>query len=53
MGWRYLRLHKTAEVPGTFATHKLSMPSIEGHPVTEPPLEAAYEIPIEPKMVDR
>ena len=53
MGWRYLRLHKVAEVPGTFATHKLSMPSIEGHPFAEPPLDVAYEIPMEPKMVER
>lgn len=53
MGWRYLRLHKVAEVPGTFATHKLSMPAMDGHPVAEPPLEGAYEMPLEPKMVDR
>ena len=53
MGWRYLRLHKVAEVPGTFATHKLSMPALEGHPLAEPPLEGAYEMPLEPKMVDR
>jgi hypothetical protein len=49
MGWRYMRLHRVAEVPGTFATHRLSLPATE-LPMHEPPLEGAYEIPVEPKM---
>ncbi len=53
MGWRYLRMHRVAEVPGTFATHKVSVPAMAGHAVTEPPLEGSYEIPVEPRMVDR
>lgn len=53
MGWRYLRMHRVAEVPGTFATHKVSMPAVEGHAVAEPPLEGSYEIPVEPRMVER
>lgn len=53
MGWRYLRMHRVAEVPGTFATHKISVPVMEGHPLAEPPLEGSYEIPIEPRMVER
>lgn len=52
MGWRFLRLHKVAEVPGTFTTHTVSMPST-GMPVMEPPLEGSYEIPVEPRMVER
>jgi deazaflavin-dependent oxidoreductase (nitroreductase family) len=53
MGWRYLRMHRVAEVPGTFATHKVSMPAVEGHAVAEPPLEGSYKIPVEPRMVER
>jgi hypothetical protein len=53
MGWRYLRMHRVAEVPGTFATHKVSVPAMAGHPAAEPPLEGSYEIPVEPRMVER
>ncbi len=52
MGWRYLRLHLVAAVPGTFAGHKVSMP-VSGAAQPEPPLEGAYEIPVEPKMTNR
>jgi hypothetical protein len=52
MGWRYLRMHLVATVPGTFATHRISLPAMD-LPVKEPPLEGSYEIPVEPKMVDR
>ena len=53
MGWRYLRLHCVASVPGTFATHGMSMPAIDGMPVMDPSLDRPYEIPIEPRMVER
>lgn len=53
MGWRYLRLHLVAAVPGTFATHGTTMPAVGGVPVMEPPLGGAYEIPVERRMVDR
>jgi len=53
MGWRYLRLHLTASVPGTFAGHHMSLPADNGMPLPEPPLEGAYEIPAEPRMVER
>jgi hypothetical protein len=52
MGWRYLRMHLVARVPGTFATHKISMPAMD-EPLAEPPLEGSYEIPVEPRMVER
>lgn len=53
MGWRYLRLNLVTMVPGTFASHAASMPAVDGVPVMEPPLEGTYEIPVEPKMVER
>ncbi|MHB8892702.1 MAG: PNPOx family protein [Candidatus Limnocylindrales bacterium] len=53
MGWRYLRMRLVATVPGTFATHKVSMPAMDGMPVMDQPLEGSYEIPMEPRMVER
>lgn len=53
MGWRYLRMRLVATVPGTFATHKVSMPAMGGVPVMDQPLEGSYEIPVEPRMVER
>ena len=53
MGWRYLRMRLVATVPGTFATHKVSMPAMDGMPVMDQPLEGSYEIPVEPRMVER
>lgn len=53
MGWRYLRLHLVAAIPGTFSTHAASMPASRGKPVVDQPLEGAYEIPVEPRMVER
>jgi hypothetical protein len=53
MGWRYLRMHLAATVPGTFSTHGVSMPSMHGVPVMDQPLEGSYEIPVEPRMVER
>lgn len=53
MGWRYLRMRLVATVPGTFATHKVSMPAMHGMPVMDQPLEGSYEIPVEPRMVER
>jgi hypothetical protein len=52
MGWRYLRMHLVASVPGTFATHEISIPAT-AQPFAEPPLEGPYEIPVEPQMVAR
>lgn len=51
MGWRFLRMRRVATVPGTFATHKVSMPATD-MPMTEAPLEGSYEIPVEPRMVE-
>ena len=48
MGWRYLRMHRVAAVPGTFVTHKLSMPAIDGVPVMDPPLEGRTTSPWSP-----
>jgi hypothetical protein len=53
LGWRYVRLHLVASVPGTFAAHGMSLPANHGERRAEPPLEGAYEIPVEPKMVER
>jgi len=53
MGWRYVRLRLVASVPGTFAGHRVSLPAEHGEPLAEPPLEGAYEIPVEPRMVER
>jgi len=53
MGWRYLRMRLVASVPGTFATHTMSRPAIDGIPVMDQPLGASYDIPIEPRMVER
>jgi hypothetical protein len=53
MGWRYLRMHLVAAVAGTFATHAAAVQHSAGVPVMEPPLEGTYEIPVEPRMVDR
>jgi hypothetical protein len=53
MGWRYLRLHLATVVPGTFATHTTMVPAVEGVPVMDAPLEGTYEIPMEPRMVER
>ena len=53
MGWRYLRMRLVATVPGTFATHGVSMPAMGGVPVMDQPLGASYEIPVEPRMVER
>ncbi len=53
MGWRYLRMRLVATVPGTFATHSVSMPAVDGVPVMDQPLGASYDIPVEPRMVER
>ncbi len=53
MGWRYLRLHVVAVVPGTFAKHTASVSAVDGIPMMEPPLDGTYEIPVEPRMVER
>ncbi len=53
MGWRYLRMRLVASVPGTFATHAMSKPAIDGIPVMDQPLEGSYDIPVEPRMVER
>jgi hypothetical protein len=53
MGWRYLRLNLAAMIPGTFASHAATVPAVDGAPRMEPPLDGAYDIPVEPKMVDR
>ena len=53
MGWRYLRMRIVASVPGTFATHAMSKPAIDGIPVMDQPLEGSYDIPVEPRMVER
>ena len=50
MGWRYLRLHVVASTPGAFATHEHSL---ESALEAEPSLTAPFEIPMEPRMVDR
>jgi hypothetical protein len=52
LGWRYMRLHVVAAVPGTFATHTSATPAATS-PVAEPPLDETFEIPVEPKMVER
>ena len=53
MGWRYLRVHVVAVVPGTFAKHTASVSAVDGIPMMEPPLDGTYEIPVEPRMVER
>lgn len=53
MGWRYVRFNIAAMVPGTFAQHGTTLPAVEGKPVMEPPLEGTYQIPVEPRMVER
>jgi len=53
MGWRYVRFNIAAMVPGTFASHAAKLPAVDGLPVKEPPLEGTYEIPVEPRMVER
>jgi hypothetical protein len=53
MGWRYVRFNIVAMVPGTFATHRSALPALDGAPMKEPPLEGPYEIPVEPRMVER
>jgi hypothetical protein len=53
MGWRYVRLHLVTSVPGTFAAHGMSLPADHGERRAEPPLESAYEIPVEPRMIER
>jgi hypothetical protein len=53
MGWRYVRFHLVAAVPGTFASHGTTIPAVDGKPVMEPPLDGTYEIPVEPRMVHR
>jgi hypothetical protein len=52
MGWRYLRLHPVASIPGTFATHKLEVPSEQAGPAPKPPIGETFEIPVEPRMVE-
>lgn len=49
MGWRYLRLHVVAAIPGTFSTHVSSLPMT----VENLPLGETFDMPIEPRMVDR
>jgi hypothetical protein len=50
MGWRYLRLHVAGSAPGTFAAHdRPAAAAIE----VGPSLEVPFEIPVEPRMVDR
>ena len=48
---RYLRLHRVAAVPGTFASHE---PAIAAGLTrrAEPPLEAPFELTMEPEPVD-
>ena len=53
LGWRYVRLHLVASAIGTFASHRMSLPAEHGEPLAEPPLVGAYEIPVEPKAVER
>jgi len=53
MGYRYVRLHLVASVPGTFVTHSRPMPAIDGVPVMDPALGQPYDIPVEPRMVER
>lgn len=48
MGWRYVRFHVIATTPGSFTTQPHSA---DERP--EPPLDAPYTIPVEPRMVDR
>ncbi len=50
MGWRYLRMHVVASTPGAFTMHHHSL---ESALEAEPSLTEPFEIPIEPKMVDR
>jgi hypothetical protein len=50
MGWRYLRLHVVASTPGAFATHRHSF---ESALEAEPSLTEPFDIPMEPRMVDR
>lgn len=50
MGWRYLRLHVVASTPGAFA---MRQHSLESALEAEPSLTEPFDIPIEPKMVDR
>jgi F420H(2)-dependent quinone reductase len=50
LGWRYLRLNVAGSAIGTFAVHdRPAAAAIEA----EPSLEVPFEIPVEPKMVDR
>lgn len=53
LGWRYVRLHLVASASGTFAGHGMSLPSEHGEAPEAPPLVGAYEIPVEPKAVER
>ena len=54
MGWRYLRTRVAAIVPGTFATHASSIPAAPaGGQAKEAPLEGTFDIPVEPRMVER
>jgi hypothetical protein len=53
MGWRYMRLNLVAMVPGTFATHTAKLPAADGIAAAEPPLDATWAIPMEPRMVHR
>jgi hypothetical protein len=48
MGWRYVRFHVASSTPGAF-THMPHMAE-EG---PEPSLTAPFEIPVEPRMVER
>lgn len=50
MGWRYLRMHVVASTPGAFA---IAEPSPESALYAEPSLTEPYDIPIEPRMVER
>ena len=53
MGWRYLRTHVAATVPGTFLTHGSSKPAIDEVPMMDASLERPYDIPVEPRIVER
>jgi hypothetical protein len=50
MGWRYLRMHVVASAPGAFT---IPAPAAESALHAEPSLTEPFEIPIEPRMVDR
>ena len=52
MGWRFLRMRRVSAVPGTFATHRMSMPAMDGATAIGRPSDGPTEIPVEPRMVE-